>query len=58
MKKILLLALWALLPISMSAQSIEPDANGMDWIKNGSDYYILIGESTSEKIGSKTYKAT
>lgn len=60
MKKLLLLALWALLPISMSAQSIYTDENGMKWIKDGSanEYYILISESGSVTISGNAWKAS
>lgn len=58
MKKILVLTLWALLPIGMSAASIVTDENGMRWIQDGSDHYILISESASETIDGTTYSAS
>ena len=58
MKKTLVLTLWALLPIGMSAASIVTDENGMRWIQDGSDHYILISESASETIGGTTYSAS
>ena len=58
MKKTLVLTLWALLPIGMSAASIVTDENGMRWIQDGSDYYILISESASETIDGTTYSAS
>lgn len=58
MKRFLLFALWALLPIGMSAQTIYTDANGLKWIQQGSDYYILISESASQTISGKAWKAS
>ena len=58
MRKLLLLTLCALLSIGMSAASLVTDENGMKWIQDGSDYYILISETTTETIGGTTYSAS
>lgn len=58
MKKTLLLVLWTLLPMSMMAASIDTDENGLKWIVDGTDRYILISETETETIGGTVYRAS